>query len=162
MNRKKIIFVTLFAILFNLCTFSVIKAENKDKDKDKDKKDIYLFNFEDWEYEPNFRTVVVLDIAVFRNFSEIRGMDYRPEFNKDYILSIELYKQADMKEFVGVHEPTNPRDAVYTDGKSDDYAYKLKRLIDHNIMTRDAFYFANENEAKMGLDLNTYKGEQKK
>ena len=64
MNRKKIIFVTLFAILFNLCTFSVIKAEEKDKDKDKDKKDIYLFNFEDWEYEPNFRTVVVLDIAV--------------------------------------------------------------------------------------------------
>lgn len=160
MNRRRIIFVTVFAILFSLFNLSAIQAEKDDEDKDK--KDIYLFNFEDWEYEPNFRTVVVLDIAVFRNFSEIRGMDYRPSFNKDYILGIELYKQADMKEFVGVHEPTNLRDAVYTDGKSEDYAYKLKRLIDNNIMTRDAFYFANENEAKMGLDLNTYKGEQKK
>lgn len=45
MNRKRIIMITIFAIIFNLCTFSVIKAEDKDKDKDKDKKINYNYEY---------------------------------------------------------------------------------------------------------------------
>lgn len=107
----------------------------------------------DFEYEPNFRTMVVVDVITHSNTHELQHSDYRPKLEVDIFKEQEFWKQADLQEYIGFKGDFNTRENVLISGDEyADYAYKLDKLINNNIMSRESKYYL---DAEIGASFIT-------
>lgn len=116
----------------------------------------------DWEYEPNFRTLIVIDVVVNENLNELQQADYRPEKDTSWIRDFAFSEMMDLQAYKGFNEGSGlPREHVLKVGdEKDDYALKLQRLIDANVMTRDSFYYLTRNGSGISISDKRYWEEQ--
>lgn len=117
----------------------------------------------DWEYEPNFRTMQILDVITFVNehAQPESNADYRPDLKKD-VENLYEYSLADIKEKLYFEEGTVRREPVTTvDGKGD-YSSKLRYLINENIVSRDNAYQLSRNGSVIYKDLDMYTNQDKR
>lgn len=116
----------------------------------------------DWEYEPNFRTLVVIDVVVNENLNELQQADYRPEKDTSWIKDFDFTEMMDLQVYKGFNEGSGlPREYVLKVGdEADDYALKLQRLINENVMTRDSFYYMTRNGSGISISDKRYWEEQ--
>lgn len=116
----------------------------------------------DWEYEPNFRTLVVIDVVINENLNEIQQADYRPEKDTSWIKDFDFTEMMDLQVYKGFNEGSGlPREYVLKVGdEADDYALKLQRLINENVMTRDSFYYMTRNGSGISISDKRYWEEQ--
>lgn len=149
---KKIIVIILSILLL---TPLVIKADDKV---------IVECNCEwyDWEYEPNFRTLIVIDMVINENLNEIQQADYRPDKDTSWIKDFEFTEMMDLQVYKGFNEGSGlPREYVLKVGdEADDYALKLQRLINENVMTRDSFYYMTRHGSGISISDKRYWEEQ--
>lgn len=112
----------------------------------------------DWEYEPNFRTMQILDVATFNNEHQLieSNADYRPEGAEVDIRNLSATSEADIKEFLGFKETTLNREPVTTVDGDGAYASKLRYLIDNNIVSRDVVYIADKEGSVISKDSDAF------
>lgn len=112
----------------------------------------------DWEYEPNFRTMQILDVATFNNEHQLieSNADYRPENVEVDIRNLSATSEADIKEFLGFKETTLNREPVTTVDGDGAYASKLRYLIDNNIVSRDVVYIADKKASSILKDSDSF------
>lgn len=112
----------------------------------------------DWEYEPNFRTMQILDVATFNNEHQLieSNADYRPENVEVDIRNLTATSEADIKEFLGFKETTLNREPVTTVDGDGAYASKLRYLIDNNIISRDVVYIADKKASQISKDSDAF------
>lgn len=112
----------------------------------------------DWEYEPNFRTMQILDVATFNNEHQLieSNADYRPEGAEVDIRNLSATSEADIKEFLGFKETTLNREPVTTVDGDGAYASKLRYLIDNNIVSRDVVYIADKEASSILKDSDSF------
>lgn len=112
----------------------------------------------DWEYEPNFRTMQILDVATFINEHQLTesNADYRPEGAEVDIRNLSATSEADIKEFLGFKETTLNREPVTTVDGDGAYASKLRYLIDNNIVSRDVVYTVDKGGSRIYKDADSF------
>lgn len=113
----------------------------------------------DWEYEPNFRTMQILDVATFINEHSApeSNADYRPDMNLD-IENLYFLQLADIEErwFFNEKPEDIKREPVTTVDGEGEYSYKLKILIDKNILSRDNTYIMTREASMISKDNALY------
>lgn len=112
----------------------------------------------DWEYEPNFRTMQILDVATFVNEHQLieSNADYRPENAELDIKNLSATSEADIKEYLGFKETTLNREPVTTVDGDGAYASKLRYLIDNNIVSRDVVYTIDKEGSRIYKDADSF------
>lgn len=112
----------------------------------------------DWEYEPNFRTMIVVDVVINENLNELNQADYRPEKDTSWLKDFEFTSLMDMVVYKGFNEGKGlPRENVLKiDEQADDYSLKLQRLIDNNVMSRETFYYCTRLGSGMSISDDRY------
>ena len=102
--------------------------------------------------------MIVLDVVINENINELTQADYRPEKDTSWLKDFKFTSLMDMVVYKGFNEGSGlPRENVLkTDDQADDYALKLQRLIDNNVMSRETFYYCTRDGSGMSISDDRY------